>query len=201
LFTDAVPSSEEVNSEPSIADYTSNILRLFVEDIEQGREVQVLDVGRTCNRNINFFARRVKRLFVCDMFLRLNQDRLRGFPPSQAWRDLDYPPQSFDGLLLWDLIDRLDENEGHRLVELCHTLVKPGGKIMLFAQNEKAVSAVVNAFVIGEDYELNIHSRPHLNLPLHCRQNRDIMNLLAPFTPIKSFIYRSGLREFLFQNN
>jgi hypothetical protein len=201
LFTHSVRSSESIDPEPSSAVFTSRILKLFVEEFEQTPNARILDVGLTCGANISFLADRVRRVCVCDMFRALALEKQKGWPPGFAVRQLDFPPQSISGVLLWDLIDRLDDDEGAQLIELCRTMVKPGGKMILFAYNEKTVSDEVNAFVIGTDYQLKLRPYSYLNLPLHRRQNRDILELLIPFTPVKSFIYRSGFREFLVRNN
>ena len=192
-------AGEGAYPEPDLADYTSNVLRLFVEALRRRQEPQVLDVGPVCGENISFLAHRVRRLYVCDMFLRVDRDRRKGVPLSWTWQHLDYPPQSFDGILLWDLVDHLDDREVVRLVELCRTMVRPGGMVAVFVLGAKVLSNTVNSFVIGDGLRLNLRPQPHLDLPLYVRQNREVLSLFTPFTPVRSFIYRTGLREFLFQ--
>ena len=181
--------------------YTSNVLRFFAENLERRRETQVLDMGPVCGENISFFARRVKRLYVCDMFLRLDLDRRKGLPQRLAWRHLDYPPQSFDGILLWELADRLEDREARKLTELCSSLVRPGGKVVVFVLGEQAVPPVVNSFVIGDGFRVYLRPQPHLELPMRRRQSRDVLSMMTPLKPVKSFIYRNGLREFLFKHD
>ena len=189
----------EVAPEPFV--FTSMILPLFINNLKQRQESQMLDVGPVCSENINFFARRVKRLYVCDMFLRLGQDRRKDIASNHAWQHLDYPPESFDGIILWDLGNRLDNKDVTRMVELCHTMVKPMGMVMISVLGEQEVIPVVNSFVIGDDFQVYLRPQPHLNLHFHSRQNRDVLALFSPFTSVKSFIYRNGLREFLFQRD
>ena len=186
--------------DPNPAHYTSNGLRLFFESLEGRNEVQVLDVGPVCSDNINFLAKRVKRLYICDLFLRLDQYRRQGLPLSRVLRDLDYPPQSFDGILLWELTDHLDDREIDMLARKCHLMVKRRGIVMTIAQGEHAVSSV-SSFVIRDAYRLHLRPQPQLELPLHIRQNRAVLGMLAPFIPLKSFIYRNGFREFLFKRS
>ncbi len=187
--------------EPMPAYYTSNILRLFSEDLERRPGARVLDVGPVCGENINFFAKKVKRLYVCDMFLRLDQDRRKGLLPERTWQHLDYLPQSFDGILMWDLADRIEDREAQRLTELCRGLMKPGGKAVVFVLAKETVLQTVNTFVIGDNFQVYLRPQPHLNLPLRSRQNRDVLAMMSPFKPVKSFLYRNGVREFLFQND
>ena len=192
---------ENPSFEPESFVYTSMILPMFVDGLKQRQESQTLDIGPVCSENINFFARQMKRLYVCDMFLRLYRGRRKGLASNRVWQHLDYPPESFDGIILWDFCDRLDDKDVARVVELCHTVVKPMGMVMISALGEKENLPVVNSFVIGDDFQVYLRPQPHLDLRFHGRQNRDVLALFSPFTSVKSFIYRNGLREFLFQRN
>jgi hypothetical protein len=148
-----------------------------------------------------FFARRVKTLYICDMFRHLVQCLKNKHPVSQIWKHLDYPPESFHGILLWELADRLDDQEVNTLAKLCHNMLKPGGMAVVLVLGDQAASAVVNSFVIGQDYRAYLRPQKHLNLPLRSRQNRDVLALMAPLTPAKSFICRPGFVEFLFRRD
>jgi len=187
----------DVKPEPFV--FTSMILPLFINSLKQRQESQMLDIGPVCNENINLFARQAKRLYVCDMFLRLDRDRRKGLAPHLVWRHLDYPPQSFDGIILWDLVDRLDDNNVAGMVELCQTMVKPMGMVMISSLYEQEVSPVVSSFVIEDGFQVHLRPQLHLDLRFYSRQNRQVLAMLSPFTGVKSFIYRNGLREFLFQ--
>lgn len=188
-------------TEPGRPHHASNVLKLFTEHLKRRQDAQALDVGPVCGENINFFARRVKRFFVCDMFLRLDLARRKARPPSHAWQQLDYPSQSFDGIMLWGLIDYLDDREVRKLVDLCQDLLRPLGTLLAVVQDEYAFSSVINSYVIAEDFGVYPRPQPHLALPLQRRHNRALLDMVAPFTPLKSFIYRDGIREILLQHN
>ena len=140
-------------------------------------------------------------LYVCDMFLQLDQEQRKDLPISSLWQYLNYQPDSFDGILLWDLIDYLEDNEVSRLVELCIKMLRSSGLVMVFSLSEQTIQTVVNSFVINDSFQLDLRPQPHLDLPFHMRQNREVLSLLTPFTLIKSFIYHNGLRQFLLQRN
>jgi hypothetical protein len=199
LTIPAPQSQEEIFPKPGLDEYTSKGLPLFVENLERRQEVGVLDVGPVCGENINFFAHRINKLYVCDVFLRLHRAQRDGQPPSLILQYLDYPPESFDGVLLWDLVDHFDNQEAGRLVEWCFPMVKLGGMVMVLALKEGAVSPVVNSFVIMDRFRVYLRPQYHLDLPFYGRQNREVLEAFAPFTLAKSFIYRNGLREFLFR--
>jgi len=192
---------EDPSLEPELASFTSNVLPLFVNNLEGQEEGQVLDVGPICGSNITFFAQRVKRLYVCDMFLCLDRNRRKGLRLNRVVQYLDYPPKSFDGILLWNLIDHLDDSEVSRVVELGEKMLRPGGMVMVIILGEQVIEQIVNSFVIGNGFRFYLRPQPHLDLPFHMRQNREILALFAPFNLVKSFIYRNGIREFLFQRD
>ncbi len=190
------PKSEDVSD-----DYTSMILPLFVDHLEQSPEAQILDIGPVCGNNISFFTQHSKKLYICDMFQNLDKIYRQGRPINPLWKHLNYPPQTFDGIQLWNLADHLEDRHLAKLVELCLTLLKPGGLLMLFAQNEPPPASPVTAFVIKNNFKLSLRPQPHLSLPYNYRHNRDVIAKMAPFTMIKSCIYRTGNREFLFRRD
>ena len=189
----------DLNQDRRAAGYTSNALKLFVEHLEERPGNKLLDVGPVCQENIGFFASRVNKLYVCDMFIRLDRCIRKDNPVDQIWDNLDYPLKSFDGILLWELADRLDDPDVKRMVTLCHALLRPGGMAMVVVLGDQYGSSETNAFVVGEKFRIQLRPQPHLHLPLRSRQNRDVLSMMAPFIPAKSFICRAGFMEFLFR--
>jgi hypothetical protein len=175
------------------------ILPLLIERLERRPAAHLLDVGPVCGENIPFFSQLVGKLTVCDMFLQLDKALRKGLPPDRIWRHLDYPSQSFDGVLLWDLPDRLEDSDLGKLLELCRNFLRTEGMVVIFSLSDQTAPGTVDSFVMGDDFRFQQRRRPHLSLPIHRRQNRDLLALFAPFDPVKSYIHRSGLREFLFQ--
>jgi len=184
-------------ADPGRLHHTSGILRAYTEQIEKVQDAQVLDLGPVCTENISFFGKRVGRLFVCDMFVRLDSALRSGLPLRLVWKHLDYPSRNFDGIMLWDLIDYLDNDEVHHLLDLCHTMLKPRGMLLAVVQNECPVASKNNSYVIGEDFGVCLRPQPHLRLPWRKRHNRALLDIAARFTPIKWYIYRDGIREIL----
>jgi 2-polyprenyl-3-methyl-5-hydroxy-6-metoxy-1,4-benzoquinol methylase len=185
---------------PSEVVYTSRILPLFVEYLDTHPQGKLLDVGPVCGGNIRFFASRVAKLYVCDLFQRLCQETRQGRSASHVWRDLNYPVGSFEAVQLWDLGDYLEDRDFTRLVELCVLMVKPKGMMMLIAMGEQEDSTFSGSLAIGAAFRLHVRPQPDLDLPRHHRHNREMIAMLSPFKLVKSFIYRNGLREFLFQH-
>jgi hypothetical protein len=112
---------------PGHEEYTSNALKLFAEYVEHHPQGTLLDIGPVCQENIRFFADKVRKHYVCDMFIRLDRRLRNGQPVRQIWEELDYRPETFHGILVWELADRLNDEDVHRLVKVCHTILIPGG--------------------------------------------------------------------------
>jgi len=179
------------------ASYTSEILGLFLNPLLGLRDSQMLDMGPVCEENIMFFASRLRRLYVCDMFLRLIREQSFARHSRNAWRHLDYPVRFFDGIHLWDLCDHLDDKKVCQLLELCLSMLQPGGLLLMTAFEKPPSSARVNSFVIQSGYRISFRVQPHLNLAWHCRHNRALISMLKGFSIVKSLRYRNGIREIL----
>ena len=193
-------SSISTPPESNSIEYTSEILQLLVGTIEKHRNSLILDVGPVCNENIEFFARRVKKLYICDLFARLDRDRRKGLKPNCFWRYLDYAPDSFDAINLWDLLEHLDDNEARKMTEICVKMLKPHGLLFITAFEEQPAPREVCSFVTGKDSRMSLRPQPGLDLPWHYRHYRALISLLMPFPVVKIFSYRIGIREFLFQH-
>ena len=192
---------ENQANEPRRSQYTSNALRLFTEHLENQNDAQVLDIGPVCGENLEFFARRVERVFVCDMFLRLDLARRKNLAQDKVWQDLDYTSHSFDGITLWGLFDYLDDQGISLLVARCSDMLRPSGILLAVVQDEHSiVDPGVNSYVISEDFEVLRRPQPHLSLASQRRHNRALLGMVEPFIPLKSFIYRGGIREILLQH-
>jgi hypothetical protein len=199
LKYDTAVSVEDQITEPNRPHHTSNVLRAFTERLKRSQDTQLLDLGPVCGENINFFAQRVKRLFVCDMFLRLDLAYQQGLGTTHVWPHLDYPPLSFDGIMLWGLIDYLDNSEVSKLLDLCRTMLKPLGTLLAVVRDEFTASSTINSYVIADNFEVYLRPQPHLSLSLRRRHNRERLGILSPFAPIKSFVSRDGIEEILLQ--
>ncbi len=187
------------DAEPFPVGYNSTILKLFLETLGRWKDVQVLDAGPVCQENLIYFAQKIQRYYACDMFIRLHRSLNQDSKPDSFCQDLDYAPHSFDGIQLWDLVDHLDDDRARLLVARCLEMLRPTGLLMLIALEKEPEPATINAFVVGRDCRLDLRPQPHLELPWYSRHNRALMSLLDEYQYVKTFRYRNGLRELLFQ--
>ena len=192
------PAHDDSQPASPLADYTSTMLQIYMRTLAQSSKAEILDVGPVCEENITYFAQRLRRFHVCDMFLRLNRNRRGSLPTQRVWEHLGSEPHRFDGINLWDFIDHLnDDDDVSGLLNLCHASLKPRGMMMVTSFEEQSAPPQIYSFVIKDGYRLTFRRQNHLDLPCYYRSNRIITNTLSEFQTIKSYIYRNGVREFL----
>jgi len=198
---DAIIDIPSINShlESETIAYTSKILQQLANILEKQRSALVLDVGTVSNENINFFAQRAKKLFICDVFAHMNRYQRSGPKTMSVWRHLDYEPNSFDVINLWNLVEHLNDNDAKRLTEICSKIVKKKGLLFVIDIENHVSAQAVSSFVIGKDFQISLHPQTHLDFPWYCRHNRAVISLFTSFSTVKIFQYRKGIREFLFQ--
>ncbi len=196
---DAKPLMDGPETGPDPSTHVSLILQLFVELLGQREGVCLLDVGPTLGANIAFFSHRARRLCVCDLFSRLEESLRRNRPPGEAWEALDYPTAYFDGVLLWDFMDHLENTWASKLVGCVGRWIKPKGLAVVLSRDLQRVQGPLSAFAVCEDFRLHPKPIPRMELPDYPRQNREILALMDVFSSVKSLIYRNGVREYLFR--
>ena len=135
---DRPPNTPHLESE-TVA-YTSKILQQLAYKLQNQRNALVLDVGAVSNENINFFAQRAKKLFVCDIFAHMNRYEGSELETKSVWRHLDYEPNSFDMINLWNLVAYLNDNDAKKLTEICCKILKKNG-LLFIIDIENRVSA------------------------------------------------------------
>ncbi len=143
----------DLNQDRGAVGYTSNALKLFVEHLEERPGNKLLDVGPVCQENIGFFASRVNKLYVCDMFIRLDRCIRKGQPRGPNLGQPRLPPSKVSMEFCcgsWPTVWTIPDVK--RLVTLCHALLRPGGMAMVVVLGDQYGSSETNAFVVGEKF-------------------------------------------------
>ena len=201
MATPTIPVYDYSHAEPSLSAYNSLMLKLYFQNLAKLSIARVLDIGPVCNENILLFARRVKRIYVCDLFLQLNRNRNKELVFEKVLDCLDYSPGCFDGINLWDFIDHLKSDDISRLVKRCRALLVPRGMMSVTSFEKQWAPAKTHSFVIKKGNQITFRLQDHLDLPRYYHSNRILNSALSEFQTVKSFIYRNGVREFLCKND
>jgi hypothetical protein len=195
---------------------SSNGLKEFLWNLEGLNNGCLLDLGPVWQSTITFFVERGFKLYADDVlrdwkeFLTVEEQRLRAIlpgqdasemtPESRAERflktNVQYPRNTFDAMLIWDLLDYLDRPLVKRLVEHLTDLLRPGGVVLAMFHNRKPPTFHRYRIFDAQNLEL-VPAQPLFTIQ-QTLQNREIQDLFRPFRTTKSFVGRDQLREVLF---
>jgi len=121
-------------------------------------------------------------------------------PAGRATRflesNLQYPAASFDAVLLWDLLDYLEQPMATKAVACITEFLRPGGVIFAMFHSNKPEG--FQRYRVADSSTLQVISSPLLCPAQRVYQNREIQDLFARYRTTKSFIARDQLRETLF---
>jgi SAM-dependent methyltransferase len=193
----------------------SNGLKEFlwlISDVKRGR---VLDLGQASQSTLNFFIERGYRVSTEDLlrswkeFLSTEEERLRQAPVGTDGRtsqallvekfldsSLDYPENSYCGVLAWDLFDYLDGELLPRAMERIYRMLTPGGAVLALFHSHPPDRFHRYRIVDNQTTE----TLPAPTLAVHARvfQNREILDIFSEFRTSKTFVGRDQVREALF---
>jgi hypothetical protein len=194
----------------------SNGLKEFLWLISDVRGGRILDLGQVSQATLTFFIEKGYRVSTEDFlrswkeFLTAEEERLRVAPVGEDNRKisqailaekflegaLQYPEESFHGVLAWDLFDYFDVELTSRMMERLYSLLHPGGSILALFHSRPPDRFHRYRIVDPQTIEL----LPAPTLAVHSRvfQNREILDLFGKFRSSKTFVGRDQLREGLF---
>jgi hypothetical protein len=194
----------------------SNGLKEFLFQLEGIGRGHLLDLGPARQTTITFFIERGYKVYTEDLlttwksFLDADEQRVREFPPdadrlemtpaARAERFLEntlrYPADTFDAVLIWDLLDYLDSELVSRLVARMTSLVRDGGVALAIFHTRKPEA--FHRYRVLDAQNLELIPAPCPFAPQRVYQNREISNLFRRFRSSKTFVGRDQLREGLF---
>lgn len=194
----------------------SNGLKEFLWQLEGIGHGHLLDLGSARQTTITFFIERGFKVYTEDFlatwerFLEeeaqrtkkavANGERPEVLAESRAQRFLEttmlYPDETFDAVLLWDILDYLDADLMNKLAARITSLVRDGGVVFAIFHTRKPILFHRYRVLDAQNLELVPASIPFQ--PQRVFQNREISNLFSRYRTSKMFVGRDQLREGLF---
>jgi len=194
----------------------SNGLKEFLWHLDDVGHGSLLDLGPVWQATVTFFIERNFKVYTEDLltawrdFLQVEQERLRSAPsgedlaemtpPARAERflntSLQYGHETFDGVLVWDLLDYLEDSLAGRVVARLTDLVKKGGVILAIFHSRQPDG--FHRYRVLDTQNLELIPTPLLVPHQRIYQNREIQNLFSRFHSSKTFVGRDQIREGLF---
>lgn len=204
--------------EPSMQETTrvSNGLKDFLWNLDGLGHGTLLDLGPAWQTTLSFFIERGFRV-TSDDFLRswgnflTEQDRLTKDQPLKPEdyanrapeaiakkflsENLEYPANSFDALLLWDVLDYLEPALAKLAVANLTDMLRPGGVVLALFHSKKPES--FQRYRVMDTNTLQVIETKPVVLAQKVYQNREIQELFGRYRTIKSYVGRDQLRESL----
>jgi hypothetical protein len=193
----------------------SNGLKEFLWQLDGIGRGHLLDLGQARQTTLNFFIDRGFKVYTEDLlttyknFLDAEEQRkkeLRDVDPSEwtptarAERFLEatltYPEETFDAVLMWDVLDYLDGDVMSKLAARVTSLVRDGG--VIFAIFHARKPEIFHRFRVLDAQNLELIPATCPFAPQRVFQNREISNLFSRYRSSKTFVGRDQLREGLF---
>jgi len=203
-------SRVEVAARPAAASTTTFPSQSLAEFLRRIAKIDphphVLDLGILCGDNLAFLGAMGCRVSVESL------PKVTTIPSS-----LQYPPESFSGILAWDAIARLTPGDATTLVATLRLLLLEGGMMLVYFP-PGAETASGGRYRIASADLLSLESAPRTGLtdpasslthstsslmhparsqPPHPYQNREIYSLFSRFEVVRLAQLKSGAREVL----
>jgi hypothetical protein len=194
----------------------SNGLKEFLWQLSGIGRGHLLDLGSARQTTITFFIDRGFKVYTEDLLptwerflaedeqnakkLPGNADRSDLTPQRRAERFLEsamsYKDNTFDAVLMWDILDYLDNDLMTKLAARIGSLVRDGG--VVFAMFHARKPTVFHRYRVLDAQSLELVPATCAFQPQRVFQNREISNLFGRFRTSKMFVGRDQLREGLF---
>jgi len=176
----------------------SNGLDQFFSYIKGESGLSILDLAGANQANVSFITNLGHKIYSED-FLRGLQQGANGDaqPRVDAFlsQNLSHQDASFDGVLVWDVLEYLSAPLLSATVERLARITKPGSYLFaVFQAQEKAESVSQYSFRIKDSKTLLVADRGHRR-PEQIFNNRSLEKLFQGFESLKFFLARDKLRE------
>lgn len=182
----------------------SNGLRQFFEHVRREGRLRILDLGGASQANVNYIALQGHKLYTEDLLVGMDQfASAPGKPPAGGTgaaarflaENLHFPAEHFDGILVWDALEFLDEEILPAAVSRMQTILKPGGAALSFFHTQaRGQTVAIYRYLIRDHQTLQLRPRWAKPLP-RAFNNRNLERLFSSFHSVKFFLAKDGLRE------
>ncbi len=210
------PTSPASSGVVARAGRQSNGLKEFLWQLDGIGHGHLLDLGPARQTTITFFIDRGFKVYTEDLLatwqyfldeeaqrakkIPAGADRIETSPEARANRFLEttmlYPNDTFDAVLMWDILDYLDTELMTKLAARITSLVRDGGVVFAMFHTRKPILFHRYRVLDGQNLELIPATCPFQ--PQRVFQNREISNLFSRYRSSKMFVGRDQLREGLF---
>jgi len=194
----------QASTKGSLEPRTSNGLDQFVTALREHGSPDILDLSGANQWNLDFLSTRGR--LTSDEFTHAATTAFSGGDFFQNQSDnsriqtfcklsLDYPPASFDAVLVWDCLEYLAPELLEEVVSHLHDISRPGALMLCYFHADQAAKTLpVTQFRILDSK--TIQTAPRLtSRPTQFYSNRAVEKIFQNFQSVKFFLTRDYLRE------
>jgi hypothetical protein len=194
----------------------SNGLKEFLWQLDDIGHGALLDLGSVSQATINYFIDRNFKVYSEDVlgawrnFLREEENekaqaaasaqRIDASPKARIERFLEsnlrHQPDTFDAVLLWDVLDYIDREAAPFFIARVAAMVREAGAVL--AVFHTRMPEEYHRYKVIDAHTLELVQSAPLVQPRHVYQNREIQDLFERFRTQKTFVGRDQLRENVF---
>ena len=173
--------------------------------LEPTSQRQVLDLGEFTQANVSQIIALGHRLTFEDLLGMVDNVFGAGDPNlvqtdaglTRRFLDsiLQFPPETFDAILVWNSLEYLARHLLEPVVERLHRVLRPGGIMLVcFRADMRGQPPVRQSFRIADSRTLSIHPKGHRQAA-HPLTNRSVERIFERFGSVKFFLSRDAVRE------
>jgi SAM-dependent methyltransferase len=182
------PFGKAVGAGPRQAEYPSALFAQFCRSIgELGSDVPLLDLGPSTTSNVMYWVREGHPVSALDMMVRGGKvDRVR----------LDYPDDSFGGVLGWTALSHLPAAQARQLMQELGRVMRPDGWLFAVFDGDGRKPPEAQRYRIIDRETLGFEPMPD-RAPPRPVLTREVEALFQPFREVRIMVMRHASREAL----
>ena len=192
------------NEKEIVTTRQSRGLEQFFSNIRDQSGLSILDMGGACQDNIDFITELGHRI-TPQSILQSIDEKFGGVSDTDQANphqieaflkeNLDFPADSFDGVLLWDTLQFMAPALLNAVLTRLHLITRPKSYLLVFFSSEdRAKVSPVYSFRIVDRSTMRLIQRG-TRPTAQSFNNRGLEKLFASFESVKFFLTRESLRE------
>lgn len=181
-------------------------LEQFFSNIRDCVGLSILDLGGAVQENVEFVTNLGHRLTTQAFLQTLDQTFGRDAVNEQAngplidsflRQNLEYPDETFDGVLLWDTLQYMSPALLTATVDELYRVTRPGSYLLgFFNADDKTQISPNTKFRIVSSTSIHL-ARSGVRKQAQPFNNRNLERLFGRFQSVKFFLTRENLREII----
>jgi hypothetical protein len=210
MFRSSSALASPKSSRPGLADKESVVTRQsraldqFFTYINDQVGLSILDLAGATQENVSFVTDLGHKLYTQDFLRSLDDTFGADEIQEQAAgnridyfleQNLDFPENTFDGVLIWDVMQYLSPALLSATIQRLHTIVRPRSYLLAFFNaDDKSTHSPKTTFRIQNKSTIELVQRGQRK-QAQMFNNRSLEKLFGQFESVKFFLTRESLRE------